>query len=234
MAGLVMLLDRYGRPLGQLPTTLAPVLEQFSYGSGRDMWSRPIRYVPDRRRYELRSAGRDGVFQTADDIVFTGRLGRNRPCEVRDEYGRLTYPGIPPCSPDEQVVLLPLCPELRRQPFDEHPVGVRDRVMLTGRTVVRIARRTDGLAREVGGMLPDLSQVTGPDFLKDSWGRSVRYRSQGETFEVRSAGRDGAFDDGDDVVVRARLAHAIPCEFTGPDGTTTCADPTPPCPEAGG
>lgn len=90
-----MLLDRYGRPAGQLPATLDPVLERWSGGTGRDIWGRPIRYLPNGLRYELRSAGRDGAFDTGDDIVFTGQLGRNRPCEVRHEYAGPADDGVP-------------------------------------------------------------------------------------------------------------------------------------------
>ena len=228
---LVVLLDRYGRPAGQLPATLEPVLQR-SDKSGRDIWGTAIRYLPNGLRYELRSAGRDRTFDTADDVVFTGQLGRNRPCEARDESGALTYDGVPICSPDQPIVVLPLCERLGLGSVVYRGEAGEDRVAQTGRMLVRIARRTDALAREVGGLPPNLRQVAGPIYLVDGWKRAVRYRPSGTSFEVRSGGRDGVFDNDDDVVVRARLAHTIPCEFTGPQGTGTCPEPPPPCPEA--
>jgi hypothetical protein len=95
----------YGGSAGELPPTLDPILARHPqvsvwemYPNGTDVWGRPVRYSPRRPRFELRSAGPDGVFDTRDDIVVQGRAGRDRPCTTRDEHGVREVP--PPC-PDE-------------------------------------------------------------------------------------------------------------------------------------
>ena len=54
------------------------------YGLGMeeigDIWGRPLRYVRSGQDYAIRSAGADGRFETADDIVIQGRLARTVPC----------------------------------------------------------------------------------------------------------------------------------------------------------
>jgi hypothetical protein len=60
---------------GAWPTSLAAVLptgrDDPIAGYGVDAWNRAFRYVPAGTDYELRSAGPDGRFETADDIVTT-------------------------------------------------------------------------------------------------------------------------------------------------------------------
>lgn len=98
----------YGGAGGELPPTLAPVLEKYPevgvwerYRNGADVWGRPVRYSPHRRGFELRSAGPDGVFDTRDDIVVDGRAGRDRPCTTRDEYDVREVP--PPCADEPRT-----------------------------------------------------------------------------------------------------------------------------------
>jgi hypothetical protein len=92
----------YGGSLGRLPSTFEPIVEAHPhvwvwqrYANGADVWGRPVRYSPDGTRFELRSAGPDGVFDTADDIVMMGMLGRDRPCSSRNEYRSHVFE--PPC-----------------------------------------------------------------------------------------------------------------------------------------
>ncbi len=50
-----------------------------------DMWQRPIRYSPKPdRSFELRSAGLDGQFDNADDVVEKGTLDDDLPTLYRD------------------------------------------------------------------------------------------------------------------------------------------------------
>jgi hypothetical protein len=83
---LIRLVDRLGRPDGAPPATLAPVLEHYEYAHGTDLWGRGIRYRSEGRWYEVRSAGPDGTFHSADDVVGWGRIGLIDPCELRNEY----------------------------------------------------------------------------------------------------------------------------------------------------
>jgi hypothetical protein len=90
----------YTRGVGhysQLPETLAPIIAASEAGPDLDVWGRRIRYRPDGRRFEVRSSGSDGVFDTNDDIVALGQLGRDQPCEIHDEFG--VWIGEPPCAP---------------------------------------------------------------------------------------------------------------------------------------
>ena len=39
-------------------------------------------------------------------------------------------------------------------------------------------------------------------WLRDGWRNGIRYRNSGDTYEIRSAGSDGRFDEVDDVEVK--------------------------------
>jgi hypothetical protein len=80
---LIRLLDRYGAPHGHPPSTLTPVIEQFDYAHGTDVWGREIHYRYEEQWYAVRSAGPDGEFHTSDDIFGWGRLGLSDPCGLR-------------------------------------------------------------------------------------------------------------------------------------------------------
>lgn len=232
LARLVLLIDRHGRPSRQLPPTLHPVLEQSDPRYGKDLWGTEILYHPDGYGYELRSAGRDRTFQTPDDIVTRGRLGRNVPCETRYESQVLHDRVAPRCDPDAEVVILPFCPALRNLWIVEFgvPTSAQDSVAATGRRLVTMARMMDARGREFGALPPALL-IFRPDQVVDVWGRPVRYLPRGLEFEVRSAGRDATFDSRDDIIVVARLGVEIPCEFLKEDGTSRCDQPSPPCPD---
>jgi hypothetical protein len=231
---LVRRLDEFGRTTGKLPATLAPVLE--APRTGTDPWGRSIRYTPDSLTFELRSAGADGVLESNDDVVALGRVGRNLPCETRDEYRTERYEHIvAPCDTSPTMVL-PLCPPLLQlRPIEQPPATPRDSVLLTGRRLVRFARIIEGVARERGGLPPALAAVPGqprfPDWgLPDAWDRRVEYTPRGQRFELRSAGPDARLHSADDIVVAGQLGQVIPCEFRAGDGVLTCDVPPPACP----
>lgn len=50
-----------------------------------------------------------------------------------------------------------------------------------------------------------------PDYTVDTWGRPFRYRNTGETAEISSAGRDGAFGTKDDLttVIRSSANESL-------------------------
>ena len=235
---LVRLMDEYARPAGTLPVTLEPVLSQYRLRA-TDPWGTQLRYSPTGLRYELRSAGPDTTFGTADDVVAAAQLGRNLPCEMRDQHRVWRGEDLaPPCNADGPVVILPICSELMQiEPGQEVvPGGARDSLLAMGRKLVIFARRLDGAGRERGGLPPTL-RVPGsnrfPDGwgLLDLWGNRVRYRPTADNFELRSAGMDGALDTKDDIVVVAQLGRTIPCQFQTENGIEACTEPAPPCPE---
>lgn len=93
----------YGGEAGALPATLAPIIQARpqtsagqSYPTGMDVWGRAIRYTPEGFGFALRSAGPDGEWGTADDVIATGRRGRDRPCTLRSQIR--TQPIDPPCA----------------------------------------------------------------------------------------------------------------------------------------
>src|SRR5215213_4327770 len=109
----VRAVDRYGRPRGELPSSLEPVVERGEAGPNIDLWGRALRYQPNGLRFEVRSAGADREFDTRDDIIALGQLGRNQPCEIRDEFRVWTGVGFePPCAADAPILVLPPCPGL--------------------------------------------------------------------------------------------------------------------------
>lgn len=230
---LVWHVDAYGRAGGRLPSTLAPVLEHDPAARplARDEWGRGIRYTSDSGRMELRSAGSDGSFGTADDVIVLGRLGRNIPCERRDEYRAHGFPDLAPECSNGPGFVLPLCPALESAEHDEKalaPLG--DPTLATGRRLVALARRADWHARRIGDPPPSLRAVTGFRKPVDGWGREVRYVSQSSGFEFRSPGADGVFDNRDDVFVSTLLGSTIPCAFRTQQGTLSCTMPPPACP----
>jgi hypothetical protein len=79
--------DHYARAKGELPATLEPVVARGEAGPDTDVWGRRLRYRSTGLRFEVRSAGADGTFDTNDDIVALGQVGRKEPCEIRDEFG---------------------------------------------------------------------------------------------------------------------------------------------------
>ena len=239
MTSLVEFVDAHGRPSRNLPSTLEPV-QRDRPGLAGDIWGRSFRYVPRGLHFELRSAGPDASFETDDDVVMLGQLGRSIPCEVR-MMGRVVRreDRAPPCVADAEVLVLPLCPLLVSSlpVVEARPATARDSVLLTGRRLVRFARGVDETGRRRGGLPPSMQTVPGYPRagdgweFADAWERAVRYVPRGRTFEMRSSGADGAFDTRDDIVVSAELGRTIPCAFQTEDGAVTCEDAPPPCPE---
>jgi hypothetical protein len=234
----VRAVDHYARPRGELPRTLGPVVETGEAGPDVDVWGRNLQYRPDGLRFEVRSGGSDGLFETNDDIVALGQVGRDRPCEMRSEFAVTTGVGFePPCAIGLDVVVLPRCPQLTRGTHldDEIPPTHSDSVLVMGLRLVRIARGIDGIGRDLGGLPLSLRPV--PSFSKldmeaigDIWRRPVRYHRQDRDFEVRSAGPDGEFDTDDDIAVNGQLGQTLPCAFRTSRGMVTCNEPPPPCP----
>ena len=233
LIGLVAHVDAYARESGALPADLSPVVTRIPGAGERtvDLWGRAVRYIARSQRFELRSAGGDGAFDNADDIVVLGRLGRQIPCEVREEERTFGYDEMaPPCT-DSPIPVLALCPALEHADAAEEVLSApADPVLATGRRLVGLARRADWHARRMGGAPPTLRAFVGFREPVDAWERRVRYTPQEWEFELRSAGGDGVFATGDDVVVTAPLGRAVPCEFQAGGETATCDAPPPPCP----
>jgi hypothetical protein len=234
----VRAVDRYSRPGGELPATLQPVIETGETGPDLDVWGRRLRYRPRGSRFEVRSAGSDGAFDSSDDIVAVGQLGRDRPCEVRDEFRVWTGVGFEPPCMDNPLPVLPRCPELsaNTRPDDEIPATRWDSVQVMGLRLVWIARAVDGVGRDLGALpltlrpVASFSRMT-MDEIGDIWRRPIRFTRRGREFELRSPGLDGRLDTDDDIVVSASLGRTIPCAFRTERGMVTCEEPPPRCPE---
>ena len=69
-------LVRYQRRVGVFPYALDS-LRSAPAEKRTDIWRRGLRYVRTDTSYELRSAGADGRWDTADDILLTGRASKN-------------------------------------------------------------------------------------------------------------------------------------------------------------
>jgi hypothetical protein len=245
----VRAVDQYARPIGELPASLEPVVRAGEAGPDIDLWGRAIRYRPAGFRFEVRSSGSDGIFETEDDITALGQLGRNQPCSVRDEFRLWTGIGFePPCEPDATIVVLPRCPELREgsNRIDATPRDRQDSVRVMGLRLVRIARAVDGIGRDLGGLPLSLRPVPRPpsrhtdadrlsmDEHADLWGRALRYVRNGQDYEIRSAGSDGRFGTGDDIWIQGRLARTVPCAFRVGVEVLHCGESPPECAEPPG
>ena len=228
-------LDAFGRGSGGLPASLGPILDQAA-GHATDPWGRSVRYTQQGLGFELRSPGPDGILDNGDDVVSLGRVGRDIPCETRNQYGTRLYEEIVARCSASPALVFPLCPSLLQlRPTEETAATPRDSVLLTGRRLVRFARIIDGVGREHGGLPSTLRAVPGhprlPGWeLPDAWGRSVAYTHDGQRFELRSAGPDARFRSADDVVVASQLGRASACAFQTAGGTVTCDAPPPACP----
>lgn len=236
----VRAVDHYARPRGVLPSSLQPIVNSREAGPDTDPWGRTLQYRENGPRFEVRSAGSDGVFETSDDVTALGQLGRNQPCEIRDEFRVWTGVGFePPCDTSSTVLVLPECPQLyaHAQRDDEKPPTRSDSVRIMGLRLVRIARGVDRAGRELGGLplnlrpVPSFHHLTLQD-IGDIWGRPLRYQSHAREYEVRSAGVDGVFDNDDDIVVDGTLGRALPCTFHTERGVETCEEPPPACPDS--
>lgn len=233
---LVGAVDRVARGVGALPGTLGDI-EREPVGASADSWGKEFRYSATGNAFEIRSAGRDGAFGSADDIVATGRLGRSIPCEIRDERQTTRWDNVAPrCDAVRIERIYPLCPVLERADRVERevPATQADSVRAMGRRLVRVARAVDGFGRHLGTVPPSLR---GPVIwdrnrggeLPDLWGTLVRYSTEGTLFELRSAGPDRAFDSADDIVVEAVLGSSIVCRFRTGGGEESCSEAPPPC-----
>lgn len=94
--------DGAARELGGLPPTLRSVPSHPRVQSGwdlADIWGKAVRYTPRGTAFEVRSAGSDGSFDTLDDVVVTGELGRAVACEFMTEHGIAHCESLPPVCP---------------------------------------------------------------------------------------------------------------------------------------
>lgn len=243
--------DQYARPARELPDSLEPVIRAGEAGPATDPWARSIRYRADGLRFEVRSSGSDGGFETADDIIAVGQLGRNQPCSIQNELRRWSGVGFePPCEPNAPIVVLPRCPALHEavNRLDATPRDSQDSLRVMGLRLVRIARAVDGIGRDLGGLPLSLrpvptppnprpapsTQALGMDEIADLWGRALKYDRNGHSYEIRSRGPDGRLETADDVWIQGHLARAIPCSFRVGTGTFHCDESPPDCPVSPG
>ena len=92
-----------------LPSSLESVIENQPriVRLATDVWGRVVRYTPTGSTFELRSAGRDGAFDTPDDVWSVGRSGRSVPCVTYVGDRRIEYTHAAPPCPDEARRSLP-------------------------------------------------------------------------------------------------------------------------------
>ncbi|MBB4637982.1 hypothetical protein FHS01_004041 [Longimicrobium terrae] len=91
----------------------------------------------------------------------------------------------------------------------------QDSVWHAGWRLYSLVGVIDRVGRTAGSLPLTLYEIRDErvSILNDPWGREFRYAPTGTAFELRSAGSDGAFDSGDDIVALARLGRAFPCEL---------------------
>ncbi|MBB4637980.1 hypothetical protein FHS01_004039 [Longimicrobium terrae] len=234
--GLTRVVDLQARSTGELPVTLESTTQPIVAELMFDPWGQAVRYIPRGKQFEVRSSGSDRIFETSDDVIALGQIGRNQPCVIRDEFRTWTGAGYePPCGPSAIIVLLQ-CPQLTSPSSrdDEAPASSRDSVQLMGLRLVRIARGIDAAGRDLGGLPLTLRAVASAsalnmDEIGDIWRRPLRYRPNNRDYEVRSAGPDGNHDTPDDLVVEGHLGQVVPCLFVTEGRVVACSELPPPC-----
>ncbi len=107
----------------------------------------------------------------------------------------------------------------------------RDSVHEAGARLYTIVRTVDRVGRNAGSLPRTLAEIGGdPDVAAaDPWGRAFRYSPIANRFEIRSAGRDGSFGSGDDIVATGRMGRAMPCEIRDEAQTTRFENVAPLC-----
>jgi hypothetical protein len=228
---LVRAVDATHRADGTLPPSLQEALQGARAFDMADAWGNPLAYGADGPLFWIASGGRDGVRGTEDDIVALARLGRHVPCELRTPFVTHYYSDRAPRCEDTPHVILPLCPETRqvlRHFEDLRRVPSGERVERTGTQLVRLAWIIDMIGREVGAVPPEPLALA-PELMMDAWGATVRYRTRGDRFEIRSAGADRRFWSADDVVVEAELAVPRSCVYWHDGRSVRCEAERPPC-----
>ncbi len=107
----------------------------------------------------------------------------------------------------------------------------QDSVRVTIARIYALVRTTDRIGRSAGALPQTLvDDDPKPGFNgRDPWGQVLHYTTAGRTFEIRSAGSDGAIGTTDDIVATGRLGRAMPCEMRHDGQTTTWDRVAPPC-----
>jgi hypothetical protein len=105
-----------------------------------------------------------------------------------------------------------------------------------GDTVVDIAARliasvslVDSAGRARGALPERLDGIVPARWLRDIFGNPILYSPDGLSFTLRSPGRDGIADTGDDIFVTGRLGRSVPCEFHRPGSVTLFHEEAPLC-----
>ena len=231
---IVREIDAEGREIKALPSWLSDA-QSAQRRSLTDAWGRPLDLHVRGALFEIRSAGSDGSLDTGDDISAIGKLGRVLPCEVRTLQHVARFEDIaPPCDETPPDAIYPLCEALKRSVSARGIVPPSDSVAAEGERLVRAAWIMDGYGRELSTPPLELRNVPLPGQnasreLVDLWGSVVRYTRRGSAFELRSAGRDRAFDSHDDIVVNRVLGTAVHCSFRVGDEARFCTLPPPQC-----
>jgi hypothetical protein len=231
---LVREIDAEGRTIQALPSWLGDPRSP-RRGSLADIWGRPLDIQVGGALYEIRSAGPDGSPRTDDDVSVVGKLGRAHPCELRRLQHVIRFDDVaPPCDETPPDAIYPLCEALKQSGFAPARVPPADSVAAEGEHLVRVAWIVDGYGREFSTLPVRLRDVVLPGQnagreLVDQWDDVVRYTPRGSAFELRSAGRDRAFDSRDDIVVGGVLGTPVPCSFRVGDEARACALSPPPC-----
>lgn len=109
---------------------------------------------------------------------------------------------------------------------------------LYGDTVVDIAARLvtsvpliDSADRAHGTLPADLEEILPARWLRDIFGNTIDYSTDGPSFTLRSPGRDRISDTGDDIFVTGRLGRIVPCELHRPGFVSLYQDEAPLCRE---
>lgn len=138
------------------------------------------------------------------------------------------------------LVSLGTCPpQARNGTIGEGAVSESDSVLYTGDRLFRLGKIVSAFGSEHGVLPATLAPVIATsEFTKsqatDLWGRRVGYLQHGRTFELRSAGSDGAFGTGDDIVAKGQVGRDALCELHLPGRVISYADLSPPCTDVPG
>lgn len=111
LVGLARRADWQGRRVGGAPPSQRAI---FGFREPVDAWGNPVRYTHNGATFEMRSAGVDGSFETADDIIVSSRFGLLLECSYRNQNGSQRCEAQPPSCP---VLSTGAIPPARKPPL---------------------------------------------------------------------------------------------------------------------
>jgi hypothetical protein len=206
---------------GELPPSLDHVLPQAMDAQTRmrmlrDGWGRPFRYRRSGDDFEIRSAGPDGRFGSADDVVATRSALPSR----AQAAGGAASPGREESAGrsvdfhgETELTLLGPDPVVR----------TRARIANTQALLFDYCRSHGTYPQTLALALPTPRSEWVFVYDFDAWDRPLLYAGTSDDYKLQSAGADGRFDTADDLIGTATVMQVASLQATTITQWNPCA-----------